>query len=553
MKNAYIAARRAFADPSTPDGTTSTASRGDIYTERWAYAVGSAFDVLADWGRRILAYGLYGKTRLWYNPTARLVDFYEGALYPGVVATPEVGVPRGERDALPFVGGTGELHAAVLQAAQWSNWSTQKGVISLLGAALGDVFVEVVDDVDKGVVYLTPWWPGFVSDLVLDERGNVKAYKLEYEYEEREEDSRGKTRAVTHVFTQAVDGSSIKTYRDNKPWSPAGEEAADRPNPYGFVPAVWIRHSSVGSIWGEPAMRSTPKLDLLNSLFARANDYLAVRMRAPTGLAGEFDPRGIRTLDQAGARAAEQAGEAASEYADTVGGEDGDDFFLTTLPPGTTNVPLFGNLEPEAVIPFVERALAELEADYPELSAFTKLREMSNASGIAIARALGDTESRLARVQSSYDQQVVKAFQMAVAIGGWRSRSGAGGWRDRTAARKYFAPFDLASYAAGDLNFALELRPLIVPTAEEETAASVADLNRIALEVDLGLTSPQRELMRRYNLDEAEAQKMFDEIAAENARARPVDALGDAATARAQAVLRPFTGEVGAIEPVITQ
>jgi hypothetical protein len=71
-------------------------------------------------------------------------------------------------------------------------------------------------------------------------------------------------------------------------------------------------------------------------------------------------------------------------------------------------------------------------------------------------------------VSSNYDTQSIKLFQMAAAIGGFRFKENREGWRLRTEAQARFAPFDLDSYARGDLNMAIMPRPLI-PMTEDDT------------------------------------------------------------------------------------
>src|SRR5205823_14485942 len=57
-------------------------------------------------------------------------------------------------------------------------------------------------------------------------------------------------------------------------------------------------------------------------------------------------------------------------------------------------------------------------------------------------------------------------FRMACAIAGFRANSGAWG-RSLSRQQQKFLPFDLDSYASGDLDMAIMPRPLLLPTRME--------------------------------------------------------------------------------------
>ncbi len=90
---------------------------------------------------------------------------------------------------------------------------------------------------------------------------------------------------------------------------------------------------------------------------------------------------------------------------------------------------------------------------------------MSQVTGPAASRLVGDVASRFAEAAASYDQANIKLFQMAVAIAGFRANSGAWGTLNRQ--QQKFTPFDLESYERGDLDMSIMPRPLLVPTRSE--------------------------------------------------------------------------------------
>ena len=115
----------------------------------------------------------------------------------------------------------------------------------------------------------------------------------------------------------------------------------------------------------------------------------------------------------------------------------------------------------DQVIPYVEKLLGEIESDHPELTFYQQLREMSQVTGPAAQRLMGDVQALVMDAQANYDQQLIKAFQMAVAIGGWRLSQGDWGPAVNRQQEAYRG-FDLESYRRGDLDFSIEDRKSVV-------------------------------------------------------------------------------------------
>lgn len=502
MVAAYIAARRAWSDPTAAfveESSTTVGIRQNLYLERWSYANLSAYDDLNAWAARFENSNLYTKTRGIYNPVGRLCEFYESLVWPGTIAQGDGSLPPGARDALPFGSSIDpDLRLAILQVAQWTNLQIQLGQIAYHAAALGDCGLEIVDDVERGKVGFKLLWPGLVTELELDNYANARRVVLEYRASE--------DRKSSYVYRCEYTPETIRTYRDGALHS-YGEVEADRDNPYGFVPFCWFRHRSMLGSFGEPAMRSWVKLDGLNSLASRTADYIATREKSPIGVAGEWEGGGIGDIDVKARRTDDSP---AGEFGESVvGGEDGDDVFLLALPADAREVMLSGNLEPAQALDFIRDQLKELEADYPELTAFTRMREMSTASGIAIARAVRDAQGKLDKVQASHDQQLVKALQMAVAIGGWRYNQGDPNWV-RTPARDKFAPFGLESYQNGDLDCALQLRP-IEPVSEMEQHQA-RQIKYAAISGGKAAGLPDRMIYLEAGYSETEVDEILEEI-----------------------------------------
>jgi hypothetical protein len=434
----------------------------------WSYYDNSVFDSVAQWAAYRSNYTLYRNIRSIYNPTRRLVNFYVAQVYPGVLSEDATKLPDGVAIAIPFSDDTDEaLKMAVAQFWQWSNWQSNNKLMVRYGGATGSCLVEVVDNVERGKITTAVRWPGLLADrakddspsLILDDVGNVKFYALEYQATDEQ--------GETFTYRKEVSQESFIEYRDDTVTS-------EEENPYGFVPAVWCKHIDEGwgvdgeGLHGAPAISgSIGKIDELNGIASHAHDQID----------GLIDSPGIISSDGGVGKIGEQSSAIKASRTPAI-----DEFatsgatsamrtmrrLLLKAPKGASWIPLTGNLQPEQVIPAMDHLLTEIEHDFPELGMYQELRKMSEVTGPGAARMMGDVYSRVLEVSSNYDTQSIKLFQMAAAIGGFRFRENREGWRLKTEAQAKFAPFDLDSYARGDLNMAIMPRPLI-PMTEDDT------------------------------------------------------------------------------------
>lgn len=432
--------QRSYADPGGVGGSPLSAlavtSRLSKYDLLWSYYNNSIFDTLARWDYYLSNNRLYRHTRSVYNPARRLVDFYAGTVYPGMLTHDADNLPDGTVIAIPFTDMVRpSLRQAVGQIWKWSNWQTNKGVMVRYGAATGDVLVEVMDDVDKGKVWLDVRWPGMVTDLILDAMGNVKAFTVEYDYEDRTNPENPTIRK----YKREVDKDWYRTYRDDVPYGYDGPEAWQ--NPYGFVPAVWVKHLDVGGDHGEPAMRNLGKWDELNALASHALDFTHRVLQTPILVSGD----NIQSLTP------------------------DDNSETPNTPRQRTDIPILrgpNGAEIDAVEPppgenlaHIEHLLAEIERDHPELTMWSALRKLSQVTGPGISRLFGDVEIYVNDARAAYDQQCIKLFQMAVAVAGMRQSEG--DWGELNPGQQKFIDFDLDSYDKGDLDIEIAPRELV--------------------------------------------------------------------------------------------
>ncbi len=455
---AYTAARRVFEDPSTSHNHLLYLNQQAAYNLLWSYYNNAMFERIVTtagalnsvtfaggWSIYKQNYNLYRNIRMIYNPTRRLVDFYAGQVYPGVLSEDGLKLPDGVPLAVPFSEDTSkELKSAIAQLWQWSNWQARKSVQVRFSAALGNTLIEISDDVEHGQVAMNVIWPGFVVDLKLDSADNVKSYAMQY----LAQDETG-----GYLYRKEVDKNEFRYYRNDKPFDYGDGQVAE--NPYGFCPAVWLKHVDIGGQHGSPAIAgSFGKIDELNNLASHFHDQIHKIIGAPALIGSSTS---ITNISQVLKRVP------TSEFVEPA--TDQESILLLKGSADSKVSSLAGNLDLVGTLAAMKELLTEIEQDHPELTFYKELRAMSQVTGPAAARLVGDVANRFAEVAAIVDQANVKLFQMAVAIAGFRANSGA--WGSLNRQQQKFTPFDLQSYDRGDLDMAIMPRPLLVPTRQE--------------------------------------------------------------------------------------
>lgn len=450
----WQAALRTFQDPSQVYKQHFECLR-DEYAQRWSRYSNSLFDKASsyNWERYKQNYRLYRNIRSLQNPCKQLVEFYVANIYPGRISKNGLPFPDGTPSAIPFSDDTNEdLIAAIAQIWQWSNWQALKSRQIRFCAALGDVLSEVIDDTEKRKVYLDIIWPGHVADLELDHCGNVEQYALEYPVIQENE---------RYIYRKEVDKETFRYYKDGREFDYGFGTVTS--NIYGFVPATWTKHLDIGGEHGDPAIAgSEPLFDELNGLLCMTIDQVERILRAPSVLWGQASP----PMNP-------QKRGSTSEFTDQQNDQE-THTFMTGAPGGRVDS-LIAPLDFAGVDISAGRLITAIEDNHPELTLYRKLREMSQITGPAAARLIGDVSSRVQDAQANYDQTNISLWRMATAIAGERARSGA--WGPLSEQQKKFVPFDLTSYERGDLDMSIATRPLLIPTKLEmamETQATWA-------------------------------------------------------------------------------
>jgi hypothetical protein len=307
------------------------------------------------------------------------------------------------------------------------------------------VAIKVIDDTDCNKTYLELVHPAALADVQLDPFGNVKAYTIQ---EDRPHPN-NPTQEVTYTETAergAGEEVIFRTYLNGQPY-PWNGAAAEWVEPYGFIPLVLIQHNNVGLSWGwselHPALGKIRELDDLASLLT---DQIRITVKAPWLFTGCDKARSPIQI----------AGRDATEDLPEPGREEM--LILYAKDPQTKAQALIADLDITGTLAHIEALLRELERDYPELR-FDNLRLTGTVSGRTLQVARQPVETKVLQRRALYDDALVRAQNMAVAIAGYR---------------RQVDGFDLNSYARGDLDHSIGSRPVFdvaqADRDEEETA-----------------------------------------------------------------------------------
>jgi len=493
LMNSFAAGREAWQQYDDRPGFTAM----DRYDERWSMFIGSAFsDPLRSVSRRAYP-GIYQHTLQMWSHVQAIARFYEALVYRGDLPTDGERLPDGTLGAIPIdprIGDeTKEQQLRLGIAACWQMWNWQQHMTQrpLFASILGDCMTELIDDVDHAKVYPSIVWPGYVKEIELDPLGNLKYYALEYLITEELEGGR----TETYQFRKEVDGKEFRYFRNGHPYDQYGQGAVV-PNPYGFVPAVWDRHKIGFDERGISALDGTRvAVAHLNSLLSHAIDYQHKQFYAPILIKGQVFRPG-QTQVKLSQPPRDAGGDNTSWYARVI----------DMLPAGSDADIVQAEFDLGQTDTMIERLEQRVLAENPEASYYHELRQMSEVSGPGAERALGDATSAVMLARANYDIGTIKLHQMALAIGGMRIKDGSwltapGGSRRQLSRRQEgFRPFDLDSYARGDLDFGIMSRPVLPETDSER--------------LDLVLRKEQIQTTwgwSQFGIDEETAKAIIDE------------------------------------------
>lgn len=490
-RNGYAAFKFTLSDPGDGIKNTHDSARMAQYRLGWNAYINNVFDNMRDWGGYAEVNKLHPHTQPIYNPVTRLVDFYASHIYQGSLSTDGNELPGGELQAIPLAKDTpDEIKEALGQLYQWGNWAAKLDLLAVYGAAMGDVAVEGVEDVDSGRVWPQVVTAQFITDVRFDARGNVIAYTKQYSYYDYDINR-------TCTYKKIVTKEQIQEFRDDIPYDFGNGSTYE--NIYGFAPLVIIPHRNLGTFPGAPAVRSWNKIEYLNNIATRLDIALRVKFQSPTAVIGHnLKLKDLREKD--------------------VRKNDEDVIKIVALEGEGSVFDLNSNLDIDGSLKVIESKIGEIEHDHPEITMYNRLRDMSQLTGPAAEILMGDVKGYVDRARTSYDNGMMNILKMLLTMGGMRANERAGGWRDLTDQQRKFLPFNLNSYEHGDLEFDIvSSRPLIKKTKLQYWQEEQARLQALQVGVIAGEPLEWQEKQSGMSDEDWERLKsMQDEAATRN-------------------------------------
>ena len=506
LRDRVTAAIKAFREPqliTAPldvEEFSAFESRKVRYALLWAFFENTAYRKLQTWSHTYkIEYGLYRYIRAIYNPANRLGQFWQTHLMGGQL-DPGAGDGTDEPSALPILTDHKNLRAPIAQLWLDSNWQTNKDIFTLWGSIFGDVALEIVDDPIREKCYLKIVSPSLIKDLDVDPFGNVKGYTYE---ETRLHPEADKDSIVTYTEIAERDGQNVvyRTELNGKPYAwphqldARGNPVAEWERPYGFIPLVVVQHNDVGLDWGWSEMHpGRTKFQEADDLASKLSDQLRKSIEAVWFFSGVDKPKETPTMLS---RDSESYQETSSSLNRPEPGREE----MTALygPQGSSATPLVAPVDIASASTHIASILAELERDYPELQMdiWTAAGE-SSGRALRIARQRCEAKVRLRR--GNYDDALVRAHQMGIAIAGWRGYKG-------------FKGYGLESYDRGELEHSIAKRPVFAKDPLDDIEVETAFWMSAKEAVAAG--APLVTFLRRQGWTEDEIEELQEDQAAQ--------------------------------------
>jgi len=451
LRQGIVAFKEAYLTSHIIDTSdwSSFDSRRLRYAVNWASYEGTSYrDVHTFATAYRKQYGLYKYIRPIYNPAYRDGEFWKAHIFGGLL---DVGA--GETGAIPIATEDDTLREAIAHLWKWSRWQVQKDILTVRGAILGDIAIQVVDDVAKERVYLKLLYPGLISDIDRDSFGNIKAYNIE----ETRDDPTGATRTVTYREQVTRDGDYVvyETFLNGNPYAwPQNVDRSGKPvsvwaEPYGFIPLVVIQHNDVGLDWGWSELHPVrAKIQEVDDIASLTSDHIRKTID-PIWLMKGMKQSTITLSGAADDADADRPAPGREEIKAIWGAS-----------PDSSVEAMVADLDLETVLLHIDTILKEIERDVVELS-----QDIHTASGDASGRALRTARqpviAKVIQRRANYDAGMVAIQQMAVAIGGWRGYNG-------------YKGFGLESYGKGDLEHSVAARAVFEEDALDQIEIDAA-------------------------------------------------------------------------------
>lgn len=384
------------------------------------------------------------------NPAQRVVKFYADTIWPGALP-----------DALPLdLMGNDQLQEPIADLWKWSNWQSNKQILTRWTAVLGEAYIKIAQPERKERVYMQNIRPEYVPDgeVDFDAQGNITYIRVNVPQTIRDgEDVEYKTH--TEVWDKSA--GTARLWLHDK-----GEETAVSRlgNPYAehglketwgidFIPFVRAVHMDIGDDRGVGAfLLSLDKIDEANrvatdlhaQLFRHNKPKWALKANMVDGPTGRpLPPPNIAT----------STGSDGTQEVDLSGEK-----FLK-LPGMSSLESMVPDLNYAEHLSVLQDHMAELENDLPELRYF-RLQEASDLSGRAIRLMMKPAVASALEVRGNLEDALVRAQKMALTIG-----QNAGIWTG------------LGDYDSGSLEHGFHERPVLDGGRADEAETWQAEVN----------------------------------------------------------------------------
>lgn len=467
---------KAFQDPKAESDSLSIGDRMTAIQVAWLYHSNKMFEKsVADWTNYLNERGLYKHTKLVFNPARQINSFYIDNIWQNSANEDYEGLIT---PVSPF---TDEgILKAIEQLDQWSNFQSEKQIIKQYASATGSVLIELVDDTNREKVLHNTVWAAYVKEIVLNNTGDVQSYVLEF----NDTDLDGKQ----FLFRKDVNKEQARYYKDDKPFAYDFIGTDTLELPYGFTPAVWIKHNDIGANFGVPACQHFDKINHVNSLASHLHDNIHKEIESAKIVAtsGEIVPMENKTtMDKDGSL---NLPDPRLERA-----------VLKTNDANAKILDFSGLLKLSEAHPYLQDLINSFTDDYPELQAEAIIKQNSQISGAALERLLTPAQNRLDGVQPNYNQQLIKLRQMGIAVAGYRTSNG---WNENTKQQQVFNKFNLNSYAKGELDFSIVPAKLISETESDREDLLIKKAQRAVTLKDF-VTNEEALMIAGYSQDES--------------------------------------------------
>jgi hypothetical protein len=343
-----------------------------------------------------------------------------------------------------------------------------------------------------------------VTDLTLDGAGNVKSYALEFSVVERLMSTSQTT--INYNYRKEVDKYEFRYFRNGSPYDYDGFGAV-QPNRYGFCPAAWVKHFDSDEMISDPVIAgSIFKINELNNLASLVHDQVKKKVASPFVFWSDGFLTNLTNKTKA------------PPTEDNVGDPNADRETVTMIkgPVGGRVESLSSDLDLGDAAIYMDKLIHEIEQDHRELVMWDKLSDMTQATGPAVSRLMGDVVGTVLESQSAHDRPTIAIAQMAVAIAGQNLKDRIGGWAEPTEQQLNFAGFDLSSFRAGLLDFTILPRPLVAPTQQE--IAQERTTVWTGINTAVGATAPLEFALEDFGFSEESIKLLQTQVAAKEAQ-----------------------------------